>query len=248
MLTMYANANKDKVPLGYSGTDSSSTMSSNYYVSRQANASPDSEFAPTVKNRYVGLGLLLKSGFLKEGSGKVLYCPSFQENDFQYDIPNNPWPPSQNSATISSTYSLRTSTNNVDPLPGTRGSDTVLWLTGSSASHPFYPVKVNPADTNGKALGTSPTFVPADMFKLSKLKSRAIAGDINHHNQRLDRAHRKGVNVLYANGAAKWVDRSVIQKQLNQPNNKFAGPQDWVHEQIWNNLDVEQQLYPSPHL
>src|SRR6188472_2214240 len=46
MLTMYANQNKDKVPLGYSGSDTSSTMSSNYYVSRTANASPDPEFAP----------------------------------------------------------------------------------------------------------------------------------------------------------------------------------------------------------
>jgi hypothetical protein len=34
------------------------------------------------------------------------------------------------------------------------------------------------------------------------------------------------------------VDRSVIEKQLNQ-NNKFSGAQDWVHQQIWNNLDVE---------
>jgi hypothetical protein len=140
---------------------------------------------------------------------------------------------------------MRTSTNNPDPVPGTRGSDTVLWLTGSSAAHPFFPVKVNPNSTNGAALTP---YVPADMFKLSKLKSRAIIGDVNHHNQRLDRAHRKGVNVLYANGAAKWVDRSVIQKQLNQPNNKFSGAQDWVHEQIWNNLDSEQQLYPAPHL
>ena len=248
MLAMYANQNKDVVPLGHSGGTGSSSMASNYFITRQANASWDADNGPTVKMRYIGLGLLLKQGILKEGSGRVMYCPAFEENDFQYDIPNNPWPPSAHSETISCTYSLRTSTNNRDPVPGTRGSDTVLWLTGSVASHPFYPIKVDPANTNGAALGGGPNYVPADMFRLSKLKNRAIIGDINHQTIRLERAHRKGVNTLYANGAAKWVDRSVIDKQLKQPNNKFAGPQDWVHEQIWNNLDAETQLYPSPHL
>jgi prepilin-type N-terminal cleavage/methylation domain-containing protein len=252
MLVMYAGANKDQVPLGYSASVASGTsMSANYHVSRQATNLWDPDNGPNVTMRYVGLGLLLKANFLKEGSGRVLYCPSFEENDFQFNIPNNPWPPSEYSDTISCTYSLRTSTTNKDPVPGTRGDDAVVWLSGgtSGAPHPFYPCKVDPANANGRLLGAAATgYVKADMFRLSKLKNRAIVGDINHQSIRFERAHRKGVNTLYANGAAKWVDRSVVDKQLKQPNSKFSGPQDWVHEQIWNCLDAETQLYPSPHL
>ena len=252
MLVMYANGNKDQVPIGYSGSSTTgSSMSANYHVSRDAANSWDPDNGPAVKMRYIGLGLLLKTNILKEGSGRALYCPSFEENDFQYSIPNNPWPPSQYSDTISCTYSLRTSTSNTDPVPGTRGDDGVYWLsggTGGGGNHPFYPVRVNPANGNGALLGAGPLWVAANMFRLSKLKNRAIVGDINHQTVRLERAHRKGVNTLYANGAAKWVDRSVFDKQLKQPNSKFSGPQDWVHEQIWNNLDAETQLYPAPHL
>jgi prepilin-type N-terminal cleavage/methylation domain-containing protein len=249
MLAMYANGYKDQVPLGASASStSSSSQSANYFVSRESNASWDVDYAPVVKIRYVGLGLLIKTGVLKEGSGRVLFCPAFQENDFQYNIPNNPWPPSQHSESISITYSSRTSTNNVDPNPTTsiRGTDTVVWLSGGNAANPWYPVKVDPTHANGRT-SVSNVFTQAPMFRLSKLKNRAIVSDINHHNQRFDRAHRKGINVLYANGAAKWIDRGIVQKQLNHPASKFNGPQDWLHDQIWNNLDAEDQLYPAPH-
>jgi prepilin-type N-terminal cleavage/methylation domain-containing protein len=249
MLVMYAGGNKDQVPLGQSQSSiTGSSISSNYIVSRQANASWDGDYGPAVKIRYVGLGLLLKAGILKEGSGRALYCPAFEENDFQYDVPGNPWPPSQKTETINCTYSSRSGTDNRDPVPGTRSTDIVQWLAGGQATHPWYPIKVDPIDANGKPLGTSPNFVRADMFRMAKLKNRAIVSDINHHNQRFDRGHKKGINVLYANGAAKWIDRGVVQKQLNHPSSKFSGPQDWLHDQIWNNLDAEAQLYPSPHL
>ena len=246
MLVMYGNANKDMVPLGYSGKgasggDTNWTQSNNYHVSRlalPALADGDTQGDPPQpgKVRYVGLGLLFKSGILREGSGQVLFCPSWQmDHDFSYDVPRNPWPPSSN--TTRSNYSVRSSTNNTDPRSGNFATDAVYWLEGNTADElPTFPVKM----VAGKPV-TPYTSQP--MFRLSKLKSRAIISDINHQSVRFDRAHKQGVNVLYANGGAKWVHRTLFEKQLKHPANKFSRVQDWVHDQIWNNLDADTQLY-----
>jgi prepilin-type N-terminal cleavage/methylation domain-containing protein len=232
MLVMYAGQSKDQVPLGYSGSTSGSTQSSNYYISRNAPGAPDPD--PPQLVRYIGLGMLFKTRILREGSGEALFCPAWQDHQFGYGSVTNGWPPSRD--TVRSTYCLRTSTNNANPASGTYATDAVYWLTGSSATHPFYPIKMK----NGLP---EPGLIPGAMFKLSKLKNRAIVSDIQHHNQRIDRAHVKGFNTLYANGAAKWIDRKLLKKQLDNPLNKFATAQDWIHDQIWNNLDAEQQLY-----
>ena len=56
----------------------------------------------------------------------------------------------------------------------------------------------------------------------------------------------KGFNVLYANGAAKWINRKLVHTQIDgahRGTNKFTAGSDWLHDQMWNNLDAEQQLY-----
>jgi hypothetical protein len=68
-----------------------------------------------------------------------------------------------------------------------------------------------------------PAAYQTSMFKMSKMKSRAIVADLNVFDNKASQAnsydriltvHKKGLNVLYANGAAKWVDRSVIEAQI----------------------------------
>jgi prepilin-type N-terminal cleavage/methylation domain-containing protein len=242
MLVMYAGQYKDQVPLGYSGSGTAAgTETSNYWLSRPATGSWDPDSFPPAKVRFFGLGLLFKAGILKEGSGRVLYCPAFEENDFQYDIPTNPWPPA-NAIGTTCTYGTRPSTNNVNPGPGVRATDQNYYATGNGAAAAgqlFAPLQLNP--TTGVPIDAKTAIVP--MFRMTKLKNRAIVADIMHQNERLNRAHRKGLNVVYANGAAKWVDRSAIQKQLDNPLSKFNVAQDWVQDQIWNNLDAESQLY-----
>lgn len=99
------------------------------------------------------------------------------------------------------------------------------------------------------------------MFRLSKLKNRAIMSDINAIDalanmstgvsaDRLLTVHAKGFNVLYANGGAKWVPRGIaeaqIQAALGGRHMFLSGSTNHVlTDQIWNNLDVEQQLYPT---
>lgn len=254
---MYASLNKDQVPLGYSGSDTSGgTESSNYYLSRATSASgkpdPDSILTtPPHPLRYIGLGLLFKANLIKEGSGKIFYCPSYVDLDFQYNIPSNPWPPSL--GTCRSSYGVRPSTNNLTPtVSGSHATDRVYWGTGSSGA-PFYPLPLTPG---GVAVLPSPPAPAAPMLKLAKLKSKAVASDFNAANNFLDRCHKKGLNVLYANGSAQWVDRSAIAKQIDIPSTAAppAGPgwgdinytatsSDYIHDMIWNCLDHGGQIY-----
>ena len=234
MLAMYANANKDQVPLGYSGTGAAGgdlAMGNNYFLARATTGAPGPD-PDSGRVRYVGLGLLFKANFVREGSGKVFYCLSFAEINHQYTVPTNPWPPSTN--TTRATYSVRAATNNTNPQAGTWATDAIVWGVGTSPG-PFHALKV----VNGQV---HPTQEQAPLFKLSKLKNRAIVSDINSSFTRVEPAHKTGLNCLYANGAAKWVQRDVIQKQLIGTST-FNRTGDYVIDQIWNNLDAERQLY-----
>jgi hypothetical protein len=96
------------------------------------------------------------------------------------------------------------------------------------------------------------------MFRLSKMKNRAMVADIcavdpnNAARDRVGNIHKTGINVLYANGAAKWVPRAVFDDQLkhwllNGTSPYFAGSavNTIIYDRIWNNLDAETQLYPG---
>jgi prepilin-type N-terminal cleavage/methylation domain-containing protein len=51
---------------------------------------------------------------------------------------------------------------------------------------------------------------PDDMTMLTKMKNRAILCDLTPTPFFIDRRHKKGINVFYANGSAKWVDRKEL--------------------------------------
>jgi prepilin-type N-terminal cleavage/methylation domain-containing protein len=238
-MNMYANQFKSCVPIGYSGgSDASVSESSNYYLSRSSGSGlPDQD--PPKKVRYMGLGLFLKAGYVKEGPGNssamIFYCPSFDGDLFHYyNASSNLWPPSQD--TTRCTYSTRGSTNNPDPTQSTSwATDGVCWTTGSKGE-PFYPQRV----VNGK----SDSKVPAEMFKLNKLKSRAIVSDVSISPTRIKPAHKRGINVLYANGGARWVDEGLYTKQFQIGGGSMtSNTTDYLHDQIWNNFDADKQLY-----
>jgi hypothetical protein len=110
-----------------------------------------------------------------------------------------------------------------------------MWGVGVNPG-PFHAMKV----VNGRV---SSTQEKAQMFKLSKLKNRAIVSDIMSSITRVEPAHKKGLNVLYANGAAKWVQRDVFEKQLRSGVSTFNLAGDYIIDQTWNNFDAERQLY-----
>jgi prepilin-type N-terminal cleavage/methylation domain-containing protein len=240
LLNMYANVNRQAVPLGCtSGGTAGCAEANNYFLSRSSPV-PDPD---TTGMRWIGLGLFIKAGYIKEtgggqnaGSAMIFFCPSAAGDLFHgFDAPSNKWPPSKN--TVRCSYSSRSSTSNTNPTPGSNATDVVCWT--SAAGEPFYPHKV----ANGAFVGGTPT-PKAEMFLLHKLKSRAIISDVVVGEDRIRLVHKKGFNVLYANGGAKWIDLKLVQPQfkLGDPFNSTGGG-NWITHQIWNNLDAEQQLY-----
>ena len=250
LLNMYATEYKGVVPIGYiSQGPTNAAQGNNYQISISPSAGfanpKDADGDPPQKKRYVMLGLFFKTGYLKEtgnegGSGRILFCPSAAGDVFHgFDALQNKWPPSENS--IRSSYSNRPSTNNTIATPGTTSTDGVIYTYANG--EPFYPRQVvNGVIVPGVAGGPPPA---ARMFNLARLKNKAIVSDINSAIERPLLMHKKGVNVLYANGGARWVPLGTIEKQLKL-GNQFSGSPTlhyWT-DQVWNNLDAESQLYP----
>lgn len=57
---------------------------------------------------------------------------------------------------------------------------------------------------------------PPAMPRLSQFHNKALLGDLVATPQRLDTRHRQGINILYGDGSAHWIDRSAIQTELAQ--------------------------------
>jgi prepilin-type N-terminal cleavage/methylation domain-containing protein/prepilin-type processing-associated H-X9-DG protein len=267
MLATYAVANKDQVPLGMvvglGGGHALNAIS--YWLARNAATEYDQDVFLTTgkKMRYTGLGLLIKSRVMTEGSGEVFFCPSNTDVFYQFNNPTNKWPPSEQGQ-CRITYCSRPSIN-TDPQNGSHLPDQIVaWTTTSS----WYPQRPDFASNTAQA------GVPADnmkppaanqttMFKLAKLKSRAIVSDLNVFDNsgsqpasydRILTVHKKGLNVLYADGSAKWVDRGVIELQIKWASytpgtfGMFGfggGPHkgNADYDEVWNNLDNQQQNY-----
>ena len=257
-MNMYANQFRQQVPLGMNSSGAAGRDASegnNYNLTRPCSGSStvagvtygaDADSARYVATagtgavqRYVGLGLFIKMRYVREDSGggscRVFFCPTFQGDQFHaFDAQDNKWPPAGNE--VRCTYSSRASTSDTRPVAGSQATDVVTWGYGATPG-PFYTLKV----VNGQIFDGA---TKSDMFKLNKLKNRAIVCDVVSSITRVRPAHRKGINVLYASGGATWVDQGLFMKQLNTGGGgmfNIAG--NWLHHQIWNNLDAGQQLY-----
>jgi prepilin-type processing-associated H-X9-DG protein len=191
MLNMYANQFKGRVPIGFSGGATKKTFQNNYFLSRKS-----SQPSPGLPVRYVGLGLLYPANLITEGEGTVFYCPSVNnDTDHAYDSVDNPWPPSE--GTCRAAYSCRSS-NPESTRP--QGEQGVMWSTTGV----FDPL----TEQNGVTLAQK-----TQMMRLSRMKSRAIVSDIISSPTRIRVAHVRGMNVLYADGSARWVDAGVIKRK-----------------------------------
>lgn len=250
MLHMYADTYKGGgIPIGYDATTTgNSAYGNNYYLSRTA-SSPFFDTDLPQKVQYHGLGLLFKAGFLKTGSsGLALFCPSSFDPYHSYDTPQNPWPPTTNS--VRSSYSSRPAINS-DPLDTSHQPEQiVLWTTKTYGPiRPSWPSLTFPT-TNADSTNHT------HMFTFFSLKNRAIVSDINGidaltstaTSDRILTVHGKGLNVLYANGAVRFVLKGVIQDQVKVAlagNSMFGGGAYKLQDEIWNNFDAETQLYPG---
>lgn len=261
MLQMYANANKDQVPLGFSGSTGSIYFANNYWLARKpssaAPADPDSVTTVTPTGvRFVGLGLLYQAKYMKEASGKVLYCPSSTDRYHSFNTPFNAWPPNEpgTNSGVRSSYSIRPciakDPSNLALVP----EQMAIWTTNAS----FKPMRPNWASggaMTGGDVDTNPKLLAAQ-FRLSKMKNKAIVSDLNSIDSlastagdRISNVHGRGLNVLYANGSAKYLLRGVMEDQVKAAlyggKSMFAPGGNMLQPRIWNNLDAQTQLYPG---
>ncbi len=245
-LKIYEVTYKGASPLGFGGLE----MQANYFVTRGGSAMP-SIAGTTI--RYVGLGLLFASNVAKEGTsgGKAFFCPSFQGDvNHDYGSESNPWPPSNPFYDGSSTpkhgcrlsYSQRPITTAV-PSPGFPGRYD-YYAVQYDKDTPNWPPKMDPRRWPTGTWGTASYTFP----KLAKLKNVAIISDINSGEGRLVIGHKKGMNVLYNTGAARFIDiksstdlggvRNDLASLIAAETGYGSGF-DKTQVQIWMTLDAQ---------
>jgi prepilin-type N-terminal cleavage/methylation domain-containing protein len=237
-LNLYANSYKQQVPLGFATkmADTQWTKQLNYHLTvKVAN-----QFAnPGTSTRYVCLGLLFPARLVKEDNARMFYCPSFEGDRFHsYNAPENPWQPL--TGDVRSSYSSRPGEYPDIQHPAV-DSGVCFTSDDTSATGPGIAKPFEPRNWKNKDLR-------ADMQRLNRLKSKAIVSDINSSDTRTVTAHKGGLNVLYANGSARWVDFSsraygrteTLGYFMNQQVGQFnESPGNGIQDKVWMWLDAQ---------
>ena len=218
MVNMYANLSKGQIPIGYSGsaTPNGTAYTNNYYLLRYNSAAPE-------KYRFCGLGLLHPAGLItsSEGEGPMFYCPSTNEdtdhtfkgsgsnpNPFIDDfIAGGAYAMSADGKGCRAGYSCRSSDpSRTDKPQNQRG---VQWTrpsdgppAASPALSPYAPVYGWGAMPAGSTTG-------APMMNIARMKTKAIVCDVLAAT-RVKVAHVKGINVLSADGSARYIELSYL--------------------------------------
>jgi prepilin-type N-terminal cleavage/methylation domain-containing protein len=232
-MRIYAAQNKDAIPIGYMDQHQFS-----YFVNWNNSNGTKVTF----------MGVLAQAKLIP--NPKVFYCPSLIEDTlYGYNTPGvnnnsgNRWPDFNNWPN--------------DPLftqPGL-GHTRINYMTRPVANWPPDPgtaltAMYGPAakwipylGTNWTAHPTPPTNKPLAiaMPRLSKMKNKAIITELIFDWTYVLRMHKTGVNVMYANGSAQWVD---LSSYVNPSKPVPTGPA-WGEQYIWqrwrhqvNSIDV----------
>src|SRR2546423_12422172 len=183
MMAIYAAENQMQVPLG---TNSDGYQAS-YFIAVKSGS----------ETRWPTWGPLYKANLLK--SPGYLYCPSEVRDYHKYNAgPDNSWKPDDPTGNLNdglrAGYLLRPCDSTYRP---------VLWP--ASTNSPGAP----PVD-NKNYSSTDPRAPWRPYPQISKLKRIAIAADIFSTPARIIQRHVKGINVLYADGSAIWVEREAF--------------------------------------
>ena len=145
--------------------------------------------------RYMCWGPLYLANLIK--SPKAFYCPSDSSTHYQFNGEQNPWiPDTIVGGEVRLGYGLR---------PCDASGKPVLWRQGGAVWWP-------PVDNKNV-----PNTEWQPMPRITRLKRVALFADIFSSPHRLNQRHPNGINVGYADGSAKWVERGVINKNENLP-------------------------------
>ena len=176
----------------------------------------------------VMLGYLVSSRLISDG--KTYYCPSEINDQWAYNGPGggltdfisaNPWP--------------------FDPA-GTQRETRFGF-----AMRPCLGWKMPPPNitTGGQQIFLTYDNRKTSMFKLVQFKSKAILADVNMCPLNLKARHKTGVNVLYGNGAAKWVPKEAFYKPGSAYSAITAPPSDNAIYTSANNASQLNEINPA---
>jgi len=103
---------------------------------------------------------------------------------------------------------------------------------GTPATNTFAGYAARP-DTNLPDVPTNP------LPKLTSFKDEAIFADLTANAQRVDTRHQTGINVLYGDGSAHWVERGLFNAPLLScgPTVPVSPASNTFQDQIWQVLD-----------
>jgi len=240
LMTMYENQYKGQIPIGYniSGPTTVGVFGNNYGLAyRDTSTTPSSI-------RYVSMGLVYPAGILKTNDQNMAedalmwYCPSMSAEyaPHSYDqmgptaAESNPWlshllDPAALSSLCRAAYSARCTNPN---HPGTTTNERAVGFASKGDARPF--------DARG---GSS--FVYTQMMKVPQMKSRVIVTDIMSDLGRIERyCHKNGINGLYGDGSAKWINKSDFQNEmaaLVAAGGAFGNGGNVAMENLWLKLD-----------
>jgi prepilin-type processing-associated H-X9-DG protein len=134
---------------------------------------------------------------------------SYEYAFHSYDSYNNPWLPRLQAvgpgSRCRSGYSSRAAN------PTSNRGDALTGVAATNARGVGWSAKgvLTPFDASA-----SNAVVP--MMKVPQMKSRMIVSDIISDEDRIVKyCHKNGVNVLYGDGSAKWVNTSDLRAELD---------------------------------
>ena len=182
---LYAASNKDAMPIGAVGNNNLATLEKQFsYVVKWENSGGNVTI--------LSMGHLAMAGLAK--SPKTYYCPSEDSGDpiFLFDTPQNPW------------VFDRPGVNPLTPVGshlrfGYNTRPMCAWSIDPATPLPFIlPCPDYASNVRG-------------MPRQAKMKNKAVLSDIVIAPQSLKNRHKRGLNVLYANGSAQWVELKALE-------------------------------------
>jgi len=187
------------------------------------------------------MSLLYLEGFLRETSGEAFYCPSELDPQQMYDTDVNPWilrptnPPHRHLHTTTPAGDL-----------GDIGHCRFAYNTRPCADwfrNAAYAPLVNTNKAKNGHLYAKPYLIAEKKFAFptsAGLKGKAILADALYYKDAVLLRHKKGINVLYADGSGKWVALSVFDKNTNYPviGKKYSDVTGIAN--TWNSLFLEE--------
>jgi len=80
------------------------------------------------------------------------------------------------------------------------------------------------------------TWTNTTLPRLRRFKNKAIFGDLTATPARVDTRHRRGINVLYGDESAEWVERKVFDDEM-KPCTSISATFNARQDAVWKLLD-----------